>query len=192
MKILRRCLLLLTSLVIFSCSKSGYDKVLPAAAQNGSNTMGAYIDNVVWNPAHTGYGTGIAADIEGQFFSFRGVRYNAKPSEGTTTIGLELYNFTGTGTYKLPNAVPIGGGILTAANNLAGVSIGSESQTNYATDSLKAGIVTVTYYDPVKKIVSGTFSFDAVNSENPADVIHITGGRFDFTYPAKTIESVVW
>jgi len=184
--------LTITGLYLSSCGKSNYDKMLPPATQNGSNTMGAYIDNVIWNPAHTGFGTGISADIEGNTFFFRGIRYNATVKEGRTSISLQIINYTGTGSYPLANGFPEKGAILTGLSNAASVSIGNDSPVIYATDSLRKGTVTVTYFDPVKKIISGTFSFDAANLNNPSDIIHITGGRFDFAYPAQTIDVVSW
>ena len=47
----------------------------------------------------------------------------------------------------------------------------------YTTDSLHGGSITYTYYD--RKILAGTFQFDAVNGNGV--VIHVTDGRFDFS-----------
>jgi len=187
-KTLKAIVLLFIGINLFSCSKkSDFIKTLPPATQNGSNTMGAYINNVIWNPAHTAYGTGITASITayttGASFSIVGVRDNATVSDGTTTVAIQIGDFNGTGSYSLYNNSPISGSNI---NNIGAVSTGSDTRTYYLTDSLHQGNITVTYYDTVKKIISGTFQFDAVNRNNSLDVVHVTSGRFDFTYPVQT------
>ncbi|NIJ43701.1 hypothetical protein FHR24_000140 [Wenyingzhuangia heitensis] len=42
-----------------------------------------------------------------------------------------------------------------------------------------SGSVKITKYDFEKRIYSGTFSFKAVNRDDPNDIIEINDGRFD-------------
>jgi hypothetical protein len=51
-------------------------------------------------------------------------------------------------------------------------------QTVYSTSTLGAtGTVAITHYDPMVGILSGTFSFDAVDPAG--DTVHVRQGRFD-------------
>ncbi|WP_419802359.1 hypothetical protein [Mucilaginibacter sp.] len=45
--------------------------------------------------------------------------------------------------------------------------------------SANGGSINFNHIDYLSQIISGTFSFTAVNSENSADVIAVTDGRFD-------------
>jgi hypothetical protein len=51
----------------------------------------------------------------------------------------------------------------------------------WKTDSIVGGAVTITRFDTINQIVSGTFFFDCVNKETN-DTMHITEGRFDMHY----------
>ena len=51
----------------------------------------------------------------------------------------------------------------------------------YTTDSVVTGEMTITHFDQQKQIVSGTFSFDAVEI-TIGDTVHVTDGRFDMKY----------
>ena len=51
----------------------------------------------------------------------------------------------------------------------------------YGTDSTTTGQVTITHFDQLNQIVSGTFWFDAVEATK-GDTVHVTNGRFDMHY----------
>lgn len=50
---------------------------------------------------------------------------------------------------------------------------------NYTSYSLKPGTINFTHIDYVQRIISGTFSFTAVNTKDTNDVTAVTDGRFD-------------
>ena len=55
--------------------------------------------------------------------------------------------------------------------------IGNESYN--IDDSLHVGELNLTRLDTIDGVFSGTFWFDAVNDNDPNDVVHIRNGRFD-------------
>jgi hypothetical protein len=158
-----------------SCKKSTMKiGIMPAATQHGSNTMGAYINNVLWVPALSFYDTGIDADYALPNFSIDGLVENPDGSS-KTAIYITIRNFNGVGTYTL-NANPYG-----TTGNTADCSRFVDS--NYITDSLHLGSVIITHFDDRKHIVSGTFQIKLINDHNPADSIYVSSGRFDVTCP---------
>ena len=171
-------------IVSTSCKKSNNHKT-PTA----TNTISAFINNTAWNPVYTGYGTGVAASYADTRLKIFGFMKNAD-GNGSTSIDLELYNFTGMGIYvfnKQPNAVPNVGQVLILRNpTTPGQFL---APIEYDTDSPHFSSVKITRFDAVNQIISGTFSFDAVNSINPADVTHVTNGKFDFACPFSSINN---
>jgi len=178
--------LFLASISLSSCKKTTNEApTLPPATNNGSNTMGAYINNVVWVPAPSFYYTGIQADYSGTAFRIIGYTNNSNRTE-KTSVHINLRNFSGTGNYSLNNPLlPIGlsnsGQVLIEQNTAPVGQI--PTSIEYDTDSLHLGQVTITKFDPVKQIVSGTFQFDAINQNKPIGVTHVTAGRFDVACP---------
>jgi len=183
MNFLRLFIIIAVSMAIVSCKKSNNNKT-PTA----TNTMSAFINSAAWNPAYTGYGTGVAASYADTRLKILGFMKNAG-GNGSTSIDVELYNFTGIGSYvfnKQPNAIPNFGQVLILKNpSTPGQLL---PPIEYDTDSLHYSSLKITRFDAVNKIVSGTFSFDAVNSINSTDVMHVTNGKFDFVCPFVTIE----
>jgi hypothetical protein len=176
---------ILIGISIASCTKIDFFKpaapVIPKATQNGSNTMGAYVNGTIWEPLPSFYSTGIISDYGGTAFSIYSV-YENTAHNGKTSIYISISNFTGTGSYVLNETE-------SAYGNTGGVSIIQDFPgKEYATDSLHQGSLVITHFDPAKRIVSGTFQISAVNQKDPTDVIQVTGGRFDFTCPLNTIE----
>jgi len=184
------CIALLWPLMMgmSNCNKEHYNNILPPVTHTGANTMGAYIGSTIWNPQHTGYDTGINCETDGSILYIRG---EAPESAGQTDLSIQIYNYTGPGDYTLNNRPPANFAPLNgnAAYNQGSVIIGHQA---YYSDSLHYCKVTITYVDSAKKIISGTFAFDAVNPAVPADVIHVTSGRFDVTSPINTVPSMSW
>ena len=52
--------------------------------------------------------------------------------------------------------------------------------SDYFTNSIQKGELTITYLDKNNQIISGTFWFDAIN--NDGDIVEIREGRFDMPY----------
>lgn len=173
---LLQCTLTLFVVFIFSCKEEPYSN-LPAATQEGKNTIACYIDGQRWTPVSTDWKSGSSV-----------TRYLAK--ERTLLIGggndnkaqyiqITLANYTGqTGTYRLDSL----------CNDLPRVCANTASfqkekafsfKDSYWTDYQFQGKITITKH--TASFVSGTFEFDA-RQRTTGKVIHITNGRFDMPY----------
>jgi len=171
------CVSLFISLNLLSCEKIN-PITLPAATQNGSNTMGADINNVPWVPGPYSLGVGVRADYGFSLFGIFALTANLV-NHSTKSMVFNVYDFNGVGKYALISSPMFGLPI-----NGASFSMGTQLfPLTYITDSLHQGIVTVTHFDPSKKIVSGTFEMTLVNENDALDTIKITRGRFDFKCP---------
>jgi hypothetical protein len=79
------------------------------------------------------------------------------------------------------------GQTLSLAKDTTGMASASYDVENYSSgDNLyktianKPGKLYISHLDQTNNIISGTFSFDAVNAQG--DTVHITSGRFDLRY----------
>jgi hypothetical protein len=183
MNALKTRALLFFSLILLSatCKKTDTNiTALPPATQNGSNTMGAKINGVIWINNYTcdciGGGTSLPVSHYNSDFGFSG--YNLDKLGKRTDITLNIHGLTQTGEYPLSKYI-----VPTLVNSYAEVTIDQNSNSlDYQTDYTYLGTVTITKFDPTNRIISGTFQFDALNQNNPNDIVHITEGRFDVTY----------
>jgi len=160
---------------LISCKKSSLKSLtMPAATQNGSNTMGAYINSALWIPELSFNGTGIDAACSLPLLSISGMA-NTRDHQNKTGLTIYIRNFSGVGAYAL-NASAYG-----ITGNTAECS--TAVNKNYITDSLHQGKVVITKFDINKHIVSGTFQINLINTQSTTDSLNISGGRFDVTYP---------
>ncbi len=164
-------LLFITVLLIYGCRDPKQDEnTLPAATQEGKNTGGALVNGQVW-----------VAKIEGPDLNPGGnnTTYNTDPVLNTFSLQIVLNQYNNLNSQIVinisdnqnltPQTYPIlgnGSGFYNPNLNIG-----------FYTDSANTGILTITRFDKVNKIVSGTFSFKAVNSAG--EVVNITEGRFD-------------
>ena len=172
-------LLFILLLLTFSCSKDeNCDNpvdCLPPLTQTGANTAGCLVNGRVLLPSGRSLGSGSVLHSqylfhqEAYIFSIGindrknnqlvFIRNNAKLEEGGF-YPIELKSdTTGSGAYI------IGG---------AGSGIG------YITTNEEIGQLHITKLDEAKKIISGTFWFDAINNED--DIVQVREGRFDVHY----------
>lgn len=164
-----------------SCDKNNDKDVLPPATQEGKNTFGCLINNVVWLPE--GYVTfpspNLNADITETQFSI-----NAKRSEGQY-ISIDIQQPLTVGTYYLKDS------LYSNKTNKCYAVYGNQADNSYfQTNSVSNGVLEIMKYDPQRRIVSGNFRFVAskfkILGTNPANfkdsTISIMEGRFDITY----------
>src|SRR5579875_2239688 len=165
-------------MVIAGCKKEASD--LPAATQTGANTFGAMVNGKTWAPQ--GFGVVHTAPLlEAHYVNaHRDVLINARnfASEPTETeFEIYLQQVTQPGTYWLNSN--------TAHSPDQSASYGYYIKrklmpdNEWITNATFTGRVDITYTDTVNHIVSGTFSFDAINMYGNADTLHVTDGRFD-------------
>jgi len=174
-------LLALLLLTLFSCIKDSKTvPSLPPATQNGSNVMAARINGSIWTKFSCtdciGGGSGLLASFHNGFLQIIGDSINS--SKVVSSVEIDVINVTSTGVYTLGlnNGNPI-----TNYGEIKYQKPGNIILT-YSTDANNKGTITITKLDVIKHIISGTFSFDASNTDNPSDLKHITEGRFDVPY----------
>lgn len=161
-----------------SCRKEKDNKdALPPETHQGLNTFGCLVNNELFRESGS-----LSFGLSNPNTDIRDNILTVVTSHGITggqqIISFGLRNFTGIGKYYTS------AGYENRNYNIYDIDC------NYKSDSSdNSGFVDITYYNPAKKIVSGTFSFN-VKFYNPYTVpsscdssdIIITDGRFDLTY----------
>jgi hypothetical protein len=161
--------LILCSCLLIACQKS--KRELPDATQNGARIFGCKVNGALFitsgDPANTWSNSGVKFSFNAdssisidakqesprEFVYFR-FRFSGRPG---------IYYLNSKYTYKASYTGSSAGG--TAA--MGGFT--------YTSDTEHTGVVNVSHYD--SGIISGTFSFDAVNDSGR--IVHVTEGRFD-------------
>ncbi|MFC5283644.1 DUF6252 family protein [Pedobacter alpinus] len=163
-KILFASLILLFTI---SCKKDD----LPAATQEGKNIMAAKVNGKTWVKTACwsciGAGGGLNVSYENGILSIRGEQFVSKTNDNV--IGILIQN------PKIGDNIVDGSRINLEYNDYG-------NKKYYKTYSNSIGVVNITKIDTIKKIISGTFHFDAVNENDLNDTVSITDGRFDVTY----------
>ncbi|MCF6349750.1 MAG: hypothetical protein L3J23_01805 [Flavobacteriaceae bacterium] len=190
MKTLLILTIFLTTLTSCERNDNDFNPTLPEATQTGKNTFGCYIDGNLLTP-RDGTGTTFGPD--------RGMRFVGSPSN-LNFADLKIWDFkSGTGGLLKMHIVDleeIGTGIFTMqeSNCLNGLDANPtinlvcrwwdndiEAYKWYCSIE-STGILNITRNDFENGIISGTFSCQAVNQDNPDDIIEITEGRFDLNW----------
>jgi hypothetical protein len=180
-------LLLLTTFTISCCNKGDDEQPktelekLPPATQTGANTAGCLINGVAFLPK--GYfttGNLVCNYIDGKDFLL-GIRESTIQggNENIRTILISSFNQNlhdnvGT-TFPLKDY---------GANSKSGEyvinAVAFPDPDYYSTTSIVTGELKITHHDFNNAIISGTFWFDAINSNG--EVIKVREGRFDKHY----------
>lgn len=162
--------------VFASCNKEVEE--LPPATQTGANTFGAKVDGELWVPQ--GFGALPANDIlEARYTSPNAIMINARnfrKSPKETEFEIFVNNITGPGTYQLNTDITRPA--LTASYGYF-VEREFTPKNEWQTSPTYTGSVTITRFDVVNNIVSGTFQFNALNISGSPEPISVTEGRFD-------------
>lgn len=148
---------------------------LPPETQTGANTAGCLVDGKAFLPK--GYlptGNLVCNYIDGKDFNINIVQRN---NYKTISMNVISYNqsLTVGETYQLNEYgadSKFGEYSIYDDNNL--------SEIHYKTTSIITGELKITNHNFNKAILSGTFWFDAVNSEG--QIVKIREGRFDMEY----------
>ncbi len=168
-------------LVLTSCSKDDIIKPqteLPPITQTGENTVGCLVDGEVFlpkgsNPLGNPIITCLYQNINGNFefgLSFSNNKTNPLRSIHILSNKIELMENK---TYQLKDEEP-------ENSVFANYLLGGGLYGGYVTTNLASGELTITKLVPTKSIISGTFWFDAVNSNG--EKVEIREGRFDMQY----------
>ncbi|RSK37186.1 hypothetical protein [Hymenobacter metallilatus] len=172
-------LLLLT---LAACKKDEVD-ALPKATQDGRGTMGCLVEGKAWTPyiaPQLGGGSPYVA-----YYRYRtspGVALtmlftrNARDKTPASSIYFFLPNTVGPGSVALDQpADPIRASFNPAYANYSDYKTGL--QVDYLTGPTAPGTLTLTRFDTVARVASGTFSFTARALDG--STVQVTDGRFD-------------
>lgn len=155
--------------------------VLPPAAQEGKNTFGCKVNGKNWVPGSDDWMLNV---LNAQYVSqdtsinLKGwLEIGATKSYGTRErIGMTIYQWPSTtGTFNLKQHLyPVGGGGFSS-------NITHNGSDKYFSDNIHTGEISITKFDTINHIVSGTFYFQA-KLEGGTETVNVTDGRFDISY----------
>lgn len=181
---MKQVLLIFLSLVLLSSScRKNKSKVpvdqLPPETQTGANTFGCLINGEVFKPKGNPF-AGPVIKAQYQFVNGKqGFGISARRSDGeigqvvgiigdSIKISIGTFNLTSLGSGKFR-----GGYTYSDLTNPIGIS--------YYTNEIQTGQITITKFDTINQIVSGTFWFDAIDSTT-RKIVRVREGRFDLPY----------
>ncbi len=174
--------LLLICLITSNCKKhkTTADPVsqLPPVTQVGANTFGCLVDGQVFVPKGSLFSSPSLqcayqyldnSSSKGFYFQLSASHRYSTQNIKSIAIGTENLELKEV-SYVLEDAFKAGNGF----------GLLSESGVAYYTQKNLPGLLTITRFDQINQIVSGTFWFSVV--VNPGDTIKITDGRFDMQF----------
>jgi hypothetical protein len=180
---MKQLLLIIASFVLLSAGckkhKSKYPiDQLPPETQTGANTFGCLIDGKVFIPKGNPLGGPIKkASYQflngGYYFGISGI--DKSNPEDVTDVGIRGDSVQLiAGTYLLSK--------YSAKNYFGGVGFSKilQMRKDYYTNEIQIGQIVIKHFDTVNQIVSGTFWFDAKNSNG--QIVQVRNGRFDLPY----------
>ena len=150
------------------------DNGLPAATQDGKNTLGFLLNGQPWIPKGSRVTSNLSIDYDAGYNNgiFNIVAYNFIPtiSEQFTIAIKDSLNYM---------QAPIS--FLLTKSSLFGISFDKNCPlfSTYS-DVNSSGNFTLTKFDKVNRIIAGTFN--ATLSKQGCDTIKITEGRFDMKF----------
>ncbi len=163
-------LTLLFALSIFNTCDDDKDELnwtsLPPETQEGKGTIGCLIDGKLWATNEWDNGFMRQAPVRAYFYK------ESYYKEGKTycTIGAEKKD----GTFIVIDINTAN--IKTEKKISAEAGVGMGYLNFYVS---KEPYIYLTKFDTINHIISGQFSFEAINNEDPTDTIKVTDGRFD-------------
>ena len=140
------------------------DNILPLPTRSGRNIFGCKVDGTTLktstrilrdNPISAGYDRDNVFYVSGNDFN------------NDLAVELDIRKLTKEGKYKLDNI------------NLGFLDNRSYPKEYYETTKNHTGEVCITKLNANKRIISGTFWFEAVNRRDSTDVVKVSRGRFD-------------
>ena len=177
---MKNLLFLFTILLTLSCCKNDDDNPtnpidkLPPATQTGEQTFGCLINGEAFLPDNFGSGRPNA------FYQFVGGKY---------TLGISASNGRGNelksvsiGAIDVEAITEIMYSLIEedSGNYFGRYNIGGGLVLRKTTSTSSPGTLSITNFDPVNFIISGTFEFTVLDDDD--NEIKITEGRFDLKY----------
>lgn len=158
-----KVLLLVFIFFLLSCEEDD----LPKPTQNGSGTFACKVDGEIFTPQSDDFKqSSRRATLDNGTMVIAGIKNISAHRENVSLI---LKDFNGEADYTL------------GEEEMESFGFYHLNNERYYTNAAYTGKVTITHFDKVKKIVSGTFDFKAQDSESK-EVVHVSEGRFDLHY----------
>jgi hypothetical protein len=179
---MKKILLLILLLSLNSCSSDGpfrkKDK-LPAETQTGEDTAGCLVNGKVLIPHASGLFSQSALqciyNIEEHVFILNFSDDSSSKSQREVVLNLNGQEILEGSTYKLNQKIER---FFNFTETGAMYVVGSLSNsTSYYTNPIQTGELKITHLDTTKRIISGVFWFDGIDSQGGK--VEIRAGRFD-------------
>ena len=175
---MKKIILLLLVAFVFCFARCKKDTVdsngLPAATQDGKNTLGFLLNGQPWKPQGTALTGNLSIDFDLNFnqgiFNIVAYDFNS-PTQDQFIIGIrDSLNFI-----QIPGIYSL------SRNSLYSISFNKPCDYfNQLDDVQSSGILSITKLDKVNRIIAGTFN--ATLSKTGCASITISEGRFDMKY----------
>ena len=174
-------LLFILLLITFSCSKEddcdNPVDCLPPATQTGANTAGCLVNGQVFLPAGQSLGSGSILQAQyvfhnDQYIFGLSIRDRTGTHNEMVAVETKMDQLFSGETYQLKSC--------SEHSNTGFYLIGGGLIDGYVTTEQITGELKITPLDEAKKIISGTFWFDAINDDN--EIVQVREGRFDVHY----------
>jgi hypothetical protein len=174
---------------LLACKKEGIKPTnnplseLPPATQSGANTFGCFIDgNVLVSNKSTCTYIQTTQLATNNYFNFTLIAVDSTSASKQTisffTPGISMLKDNTTITLQTPaNTIDRW---YADYSNVITAGITMDYQTTFAPSN---GSIFFSHVDTVNKVLSGTFAFKAVESDN--EIISATSGRFDVRYTSN-------
>ncbi|TAE41620.1 MAG: hypothetical protein EAY66_01310 [Sphingobacteriales bacterium] len=176
MKPLKNILVLLCSLLLLSasCKKPSKNPIdnLPPATQTGANTFGCLVNGEVFLPKGSGFGGPVLRCqyvFDNGFYTLY-LSASNRAQDINKSIRLVIKDIDLSPNLYVLNNDSTSKGEYSTINNLLFTN-------SYKTTLNNTGNLRINYWNPGKGVLSGNFSFDAVNSIG--EKVEIREGRFD-------------
>lgn len=177
---MKNLIFILVTIFTLNCCSSDDDSgdKLPPETQTGANTAGCLVNGKVFLPKQEGLNPALVCNyefIDGEFFFNLVIRDNRGQGVKTVSVRTQRIDLEAGPTYilNIDNTISIdftGGGGVYSIN----------ASDFFYTNTIKTGELKITRLDLQNSIISGTFWFDAINSNG--EVVEIRQGRFDMRY----------
>ncbi|TKC00353.1 DUF6252 family protein [Pedobacter cryophilus] len=160
---------LILSCFLLSCEKEKLTK----ATQIGANTFSCKVNGQILIPNNEAFSvdaisTSLVLNEDPNFYNLK-ILTNYSKTNPSKKIYLTIYKINSIGVYIFSGSdFRYGEYFISAPDN-----------KEYNSRTSNIGEVKITKLDLANKIVSGTFSFEATNKNDPNDKVSITDGRFD-------------
>jgi hypothetical protein len=176
---MKKIILAFLILSLFSYSKCEKDKPdsngLPAATQEGKNTLGFLLNGQPWVPQGFNGTANLSIDVD---FDFTNGIFNLV---GYRTINTKTEQFT-IGISDSLSLIGIPYTFRIRPNSIFGISYTRTVCDYFSKDiaTTGSGTMTITKLDRTDRIISGTFN--ATLSKADCEMVKITDGRFDMKF----------